>query len=118
MSRPTVVKFGGIVVPYVHTMRRARGVLADTGRTAGGVERSDVVRGWRTWEIAAAPPASVVDELERHLDKIMWGYDSWWCLDMGEEVSTRARIDAESWQSEIMLGRPDRRILSFTVIEQ
>lgn len=118
MSRQTVVKFGGIVVPHVHTIRRARGVLSDTGRTAGGVERSDVVRGWRTWEIAAIPPTSVAEALERHLDKIMWGYDSWWCLDMGVEVSTRARIDADSWQSEVVLGRPDRRTLSFRVIEQ
>lgn len=120
-ERITVVKFGGIVLPNVAVIRRGRGALGDIGRTAGGLERSDMVRAWRTWDIATAPggaPAAIVEALERHCDLMMWGYDDWWCLDMGTEVSTRARIDADSWSSEIVLGRPDRRIVSFTVMEQ
>lgn len=118
MSRITVVKFGPIVVPHVNTIRRTRGGLSDTGRTAGGIGRSDTVRVWREWEIRATPPASIADALERHLDLIMWQYDDWWCLDMGQEVSARAKIDEGSWSNEIVLGNPDWRILAFNVIEQ
>lgn len=117
-GRLTVVRFGGIVVPNVPGIQRGRGLLADTERTAGGLERSDIVRGWRTWDIRAIPPTDVVEALERHLDKIMWGYDQWWCIDMGGEVDTIARIDAPSWHSSPVLGRLDRRELSFTVIER
>lgn len=121
MSRIAVVKFGGIVLPHVAVIRRTRGVLADTDRTPGGLERSDTVRGWREWEIRTAPggvPVAIANELERHCDLMMWQYDDWWCLDMGIEVKTRARIDADSWVSEIVLGASNRRYVEFRVIEQ
>lgn len=116
MSRPTVLTFGGVILPHVNTIRPGRGSLADFGRTAGGLARVDTVRTWRSWEIAATPPASAVVALERHLEKIMWGFDEYWTL--GMDAPTRARIDPESWDVEIVLGRSDWRVLSFNVVEQ
>lgn len=118
MARPTVLKFGPIILPHVHTIQRSQGALADVGRTAGGVLRSDTLRIWRKWTIRATPPAAVAAALERHLNKIMWQADEFWVLDMGEEVNIMARIDPTSWQCDVVLGRPDWRHLSFAVEEQ
>lgn len=117
-TRPTVLKFGPIVLPHVNTISRGRGALADVGRTAGGLQRSDTVRVWRSWTVQGTCPTAAVEALEDYLDQIMWQADRFWVLDMGAEVDTMARIDPDSWSAELVLGRPDWSIVSFTVEEQ
>jgi len=119
VARITVAKFDGIIIPHVNVIRPSGDQIADTDRTAGGLERGDFVRAWREWEIrTSATPASVVEALELRLNAIMWGYGLWWSYDMGQQSPVMARIPRNSFSSEIVPGRLDRRLLSFTVIEQ
>src|SRR5690606_10708182 len=94
--------------------------IADTGRTAGGKERRDYVADKRRWEVETPPiPLSQVAPLELHLRSIGWGYDDWWCRDLGAPTNTvKARIDRASWTKASVDGLRGYKALAFTVIEQ
>lgn len=119
MARITVAKVDSIIIPHVNVIRDTGDERSDTDRTAGGYERRDFVRAWREWEIrTAAIPATIADALKAHLEARQWGYVAWWCYTMGQESPVMARIPYSSFSSELVLGRLDRRLVSFNVIEQ
>lgn len=93
---------------------------ADTGVTGGGKERRDFVRDRRAWEVSSPPiPLAQVINLRNYLRAIGWGYDDWWCRDLGPPGNTvRARIDRSSWSAVSIDALPGYRELSFRVIEQ
>lgn len=94
--------------------------IAETGVTAGGKERRDFVRDRRAWEVETPPmPLSWVQAFVAYLRSIGWGYDNWWCRDLGPPGNTvRARIDRASWSATSIDDLPGYRIVSFRVIEQ
>lgn len=94
--------------------------IADTGRTAGGKERRDYVADKTVWEVET-PPMRLVDvtAFRNYLRAIGWGYDDWWCRDLGPPGNTvRARIDRSSWSAASIDELPGYRRLTFRVIEQ
>src|SRR5690606_6712357 len=88
--------------------------------SAGGKERRDFVRDRRAWEVETPPmPLSWVQAFVAYLRSIGWGYDNWWCRDLGPPGNTvRARIDRASWSATSIDDLPGDRIVSFRVIEQ
>lgn len=115
-----IASFGGIPIPGITSIEERLEDIAQNARTAGGLERRDVVDVKRAWDVRVKfIDKSIVGALEAHLYGIMWGYDDWWIDDFGSTATTVvARIDAGSWAKGRILGRPDLRSLSFTVIER
>lgn len=112
-------KFGSFDI-RVRRINESGEEIADTGRTAGGKERRDFVTDKTVWEVET-PPMRLVDVMafRNYLRAIGWGYDDWWCRDLGPSGSTvRARIDRSSWNAVSIDDLPGYRIVSFRVIEQ
>ena len=112
-------RFGPIDI-RVRSITESGEEIADTGRTAGGKERRDYVADKRAWEVTTPPmPLSWVQNFLGYLRTIGWGYDDWWCRDLGPPANTvRARIDRASWSATSIDDLPGYRIVSFRVIEQ
>jgi len=115
-----IASFGGYDIPGITSLEESLIDIAQTRRTVGGPERRDAVDQKRTWAVRVKfIDASIVTAIETHLRTILWSYDNWWIEDFGSTASTVvARIDASSWTKGRILGRPDLRSLSFTVIER
>lgn len=94
--------------------------IADTQRTAGAKERRDYVADKEAWEVETPPvPLSWVTQFRNYLRAIGWGYDNWWCRDLGPPENTvRARIDRSSWSAASIDELPGYRRVTFRVIEQ
>ncbi|MDP3939929.1 MAG: hypothetical protein Q8R92_17565 [Deltaproteobacteria bacterium] len=118
-------KFDTIPLDPVGSLEEIGIDIADMARTAGGLERRDVIASdKREWHIQTPPagmPEADLDTLRDHLDGIRWGYGDFWIAAFGSESNTvTARIDRASFRADRVLGFASSRRYRVTlvVIEQ